>query len=349
MQPVLMQPECSVSDPAVHFADEIRKLKINMDMDAKMMIRVLIIAVTMAVLMPAVTVLTGCAMPQNHNAAQDGTGAGEETDGTKDDVGAKNGHDKGTTWKKNIALDPKWEWADLSEINTGEAVLYTAASDRKDIVIGVNAGHGTTGGENVRTYCHPDKSPKITNGTNPKGSLKAVAISTGMIFKDGTPEAEVTLKASRILRDKLLEKGYDVLMLRDDSDVRLDNVARTVIANNIAGCHVSLHWDGDGLNYDKGCFYIPVPDEIKDMEPVMSHASAHESLGTALIEGLRDNGCMIYEGTVYPQELTQTCYSTIPSAVVELGNNASKHDDATLEKLADGLLAGIESFLDENR
>ena len=54
------------------------------------------------------------------------------------------------------------------------------------------------------------------------------------------------------MRDKLLAAGYDVLMVRDGSDVQLDNVARTVICNNVADCHISLHWDGDGLNYDKG-------------------------------------------------------------------------------------------------
>ena len=65
---------------------------------------------------------------------------------------------------------------------------------------------------------------------------------------------------AEILRDKLLAAGYDVLMVRDGSDVQLDNVARTVICNNVADCHISLHWDGDGLSYDKGCFYISVPD-----------------------------------------------------------------------------------------
>ena len=32
-------------------------------------------------------------------------------------------------------------------------------------------------------------------------------------------------------------------MLRDGDDVQLDNVARTVICNNAADCHIALHWD----------------------------------------------------------------------------------------------------------
>ena len=48
---------------------------------------------------------------------------------------------------------------------------------------------------------------------------------------------------AQILKDKLLAAGYDVLMVRDVSDVQLDNVARTVICNNAADCHIALHWD----------------------------------------------------------------------------------------------------------
>ena len=39
-------------------------------------------------------------------------------------------------------------------------------------------------------------------------------------------------------------------------------------------------------------------------------------------------------------DLTQTSYSTIPSIDIELGDGASAYDDATLGKLADGLVAG---------
>ncbi len=102
-----------------------------------------------------------------------------------------------------------------------------------------------------------------------------------MSFNDGTPESSVTLRMAQILKDKLLAAGYDVLMVRDGSDVQLDNVARTVICNNAADCHIALHWDGDGLSYDKGCFYISVPGGIKGMEPVASHWQQHDALGAS--------------------------------------------------------------------
>ena len=247
-----------------------------------------------------------------------------------------------------ITLDPSWPYADHSKINSGAAVLYKAAENRKEIVVGVNAGHGTSGGTKVKTLCHPDGSAKVTGGTTAAGATEAVAVSSGMTFNDGTPESSVTLRMAQILKEKLLAAGYDVLMLRDGDDVQLDNVARTVICNNAADCHIALHWDGDGLNYDKGCFYISVPDGLKSMEPVASHWSEHNALGSALVEGLRAQGAKINGGGSMSIDLTQTSYSTVPSVDMELGNACSDHSDSALELLGYGLVQGVNSYFGQS-
>ena len=247
-----------------------------------------------------------------------------------------------------ITLDPSWTYADHSKINSGAAVLYKAAENRKEIVVGVNAGHGTSGGTKVKTLCHPDGSAKVTGGTTAAGATEAVAVSSGMTFNDGTPESSVTLRMAQILKEKLLAAGYDVLMLRDGDDVQLDNVARTVICNNAADCHIALHWDGDGLNYDKGCFYISVPDGLKSMEPVASHWSEHNALGSALVEGLRAQGAKINGGGSMSIDLTQTSYSTIPSVDMELGNACSDHSDSALDLLGNGLVQGVNSYFGQS-
>ena len=247
-----------------------------------------------------------------------------------------------------IPLDPSWTYADHSKINSGAAVLYKAAENRKEIVVGVNAGHGTSGGTKVKTLCHPDGSAKVTGGTTAAGATEAVAVSSGMTFNDGTPESSVTLRMAQILKEKLLAAGYDVLMLRDGDDVQLDNVARTVICNNAADCHIALHWDGDGLNYDKGCFYISVPDGLKSMEPVASHWSEHNALGSALVEGLRAQGANINGGGSMSIDLTQTSYSTVPSVDMELGNACSDHSDSALNLLGDGLVQGVKSYFGQS-
>lgn len=44
-----------------------------------------------------------------------------------------------------IYLDSSWQYADHSAIHSGCAVMYKASENRNGIVVGVNAGHGTSG------------------------------------------------------------------------------------------------------------------------------------------------------------------------------------------------------------
>lgn len=243
-----------------------------------------------------------------------------------------------------IAFDESWEFAEFSVIHTGTATLYKASENRKNIVVGVNAGHGTAGGESVYTYCHPDMSAKVTGGSTSAGAVQATAVSTGMTFFDGTPERDVTLTQAQMLRNVLLDDGYDVLMIRDGEDVQLDNVARTVMCNNCAAIHISIHWDGDGLDYDKGAYYMSVADGIKGMYPVSEIWPSSDNLGDCLIQGLAEAGVTIFEGGSMQADLTQTSYSKIPSVDIELGNAASTHTDEELVRNAYALLNGINLF-----
>ena len=245
--------------------------------------------------------------------------------------------------KTEVRLDPSWQFAGFSVIHSGAAVLYRT-NRSNGIVIGVNAGHGTRGGEKQKTYCHPDKTPKVTGGTTAAGATMAFAVSGGMTFRDGTEERTVTLQTARILRDKLLEAGFDVLMLRDDTDVQLDNVARTVICNNMADCHISLHWDSDSKNFDKGVYYMSVPDGLKVLQNVEYHWEVSESLGERLLDGLRKKDVLIYKTGSADMDLTQTAYSWVPSVDIELGNQCSDHSDQRLEEIAEGLLLGIRAY-----
>ena len=246
-----------------------------------------------------------------------------------------------------VSLNPQWTYAGFAKITSGSALLYQSTSaSRNGKVVCVNAGHGTKGGSSVKTQCHPDGSAKVTGGTTGAGATSAVAVSGGTTFQDGTPEAKVTLQAAQKLRDKLLDKGYDVLMIRDSDDVQLDNIARTVIANNMADCHIALHWDS--TKNDKGAFYMSVPDvaSYRAMEPVASNWQKHHALGDSLITGLRSAGVKIFSSGTMAMDLTQTSYSTIPSVDIELGDTASDHSSATLNTLADGLAEGIDQFFE---
>lgn len=246
---------------------------------------------------------------------------------------------------ETVAFNTSWKYAEFSKISSGTATLYrSTAAAKKNKVICVNAGHGTRGGSSVKTQCHPDGTAKVTGGTTSAGATSAVAVSSGMTFADGTPESQVTLAMAKKLKEKLLAAGYDVLMIRESDDVQLDNIARTVMANNMADCHIALHWDS--TEKDKGAFYMSVPNvaSYRSMEPVASNWQKHNALGESLVTGLKNAGVKIFSSGAMEMDLTQTSFSTIPSIDIELGDKKSDHSDAVLNQLADGLLDGINRY-----
>lgn len=241
-----------------------------------------------------------------------------------------------------IKLNPQWQFSDFSKIITGSSFLYYTSKPPKKHIIGVNSGHGTKNGSLIKTLCHPDGSPKTTGGTTKKGETYAYAVSDGMTFLDGTPEAVVNLKLAKILKEILLRNGYDVLMLRNDEDVQLDNIARTIIANNNAEILISIHFDAGNKN--KGAFYLSVPDGIKGMMPVKNLWEQHNKLGSCLIEGLKETGIKIFGEGNLDIDLTQTSYSTIPSVVIEMGDQGSDVSEEMLKNMGEGLMKGIDIF-----
>ncbi len=244
---------------------------------------------------------------------------------------------------QSVSLTSDMRFAEYSKINSGAAKLYrNHGGVHGSTVICVNAGHGTSGGENYKTLSHPDGTPKLTGGTNAKGAVNSTAISSGMDFNDGISEAKVNLKVALALRDILLARGYSVLMIREDGDQQLDNIARTVLANNCADCHIAIHFDSTGS--DKGAFYMSVPDGLKTMDPVSSTWQKSEAFGEALIGGLRGRGLKIFSGGSMDMDLTQTSYSTVPSIDIELGDKATDHGDAACSRFAEALADGVDAY-----
>lgn len=242
----------------------------------------------------------------------------------------------------HIGLNMDWLYAGDSMIHSDYAVMYKATKNRRNITIGVEAGHGVLGGDRILSYCHPDHSAKFARDST-RQIFKMPACSYGMTFPDGTPENVVTLALAQHFKNMLLAEGYDVLMVRDRRLVQLDVIARTVICNHATDCHISLHFDADLYNYEKGCFYLAALDEMKEKEPVASVWERSDALGDSLICKLRDNGYRIFLPRA-EMDLMQTAYSSVPSVVIELGNQFSDHSDTALQRLAESLIAGVNLY-----
>lgn len=246
---------------------------------------------------------------------------------------------------KMLHWDASWQYADYAVMTNDSVKLYTSgAACRKGKVVCVNAGHGSPRAKTYKVLCHPDSTPKCVSGSTMAGSIHAIAVSSGMAFPGDVGEGFITLKVAEKLRDLLLNDGYDVLMTRENNDCFLDNIARTVFANNNADIHIAIHFDGS--TNDKGAFYVGVPNikSYRKMEPVATMWREHERLGKAVNAGMKAAKVKIWKKGNMPTDLTQTSFSTIPSIDYECGDKGSDISDASLARLAQGFLNGINRY-----
>ena len=250
---------------------------------------------------------------------------------------------------KKLYLESDYHFATYSQINEGFATIYIVnkkvATNFKNKIVAVNAGHGTVGGTRKKTYSHPDYSPKVAGGTNKAGAVFSVAVSDGTVLLDGKQEATANLMVAVALKEKLLSEGYSVLMVREDKNCRLDNIARTVIANENADIHIAIHFDS--TERDKGIFYMkPINNKFYlDMDPLKYNVDNINNLGKCLIDAFKEIGEKVWKGTGYLEgDLTQIAFSTNASVDIELGDRATFLDEARAKTFAEGLFIGIEKY-----
>lgn len=249
--------------------------------------------------------------------------------------------------KKKIKFKKKFKYAKYSKIHSGTAILYKHTWGKR-ITVCVNAGHGTRGGERYKTLCHPDGSKKLVSGSTSAGAKYSPAISSGTGLR-GKSEATATLSMSKLLRKKLLKAGFDVLMIREKANVALDNIARTVLANKYADCHIAIHYDGSSSN--KGAFFLSVPNvrSYRNMTPVKQHWKQHNKFGRSVIWGIRKSKLKVFGSGSMAMDLTQTSYSTIPSIDLEVGDKATSTSKKTQSKMAAAITKGIKKYFKKKK
>ncbi len=242
---------------------------------------------------------------------------------------------------KVIAWHKKWKYAKNSSYHGTPAVLYyTDKKNKKGKIVALNAGHGSKSCKK-KNLCHPDGTKKVTGGSTGKGAKYAQADNGG-----AKNEAARMLTLAKKTKKQLLNEGYDVLMLRQTSGVSMDVIARTVYANNNADCHIALHYDSTSSN--KGAFFCSVPNvkSYRSMYPVSKHYKQHNRLGTSLISGFRSEGVKIWSDGKMPIDLMQTSFSTIPSSDLEVGDCGTKYTTARYNKMAKGIVKGVNRFFE---
>lgn len=181
-----------------------------------------------------------------------------------------------------------------------------------------------------------------TKYKNPGG---AVGVKTGI------PEYALNLTVALKLRSRLEALGYTVVMTRTDNAADISNIDRAQIANNAhAELFVRIHADSTDSSAVTGAtVLIPGNQYISDANLL----SRSRQAGQCLLDGIIASTGAKNRGLSVRSDMTGFNWCKVPMALVEMGFMSNPDEDVRLnsdayqEKLADGLVNGINAYFHE--
>ena len=167
----------------------------------------------------------------------------------------------------------------------------------------------------------------------------------------GLAEYELNLQVSLLLRQKLEERGYQVLLTRESNDVSISNIERVEVANSAgADAFIRIHANGSVNSADAGALAIIMPENSPYNGALYadSRLLAESVLGEMTAE-TGANARSIWETLT----MTGINWSEVPVTIVEMGFMTNPEEDRLMateeyqERLAEGIAKGIDRYISE--
>lgn len=164
----------------------------------------------------------------------------------------------------------------------------------------------------------------------------------------GLEEYQLNLNVSLLLRDILLERGYEVVMTREDNDANISNAERAQkVAEEGADIYVRVHANSSEDTSVSGAL-------------TMSPSSSNPYVGNMydecyrLSETILNSYCQATgfgnRGVMLTDTMTGINWSTIPVTIVEMGFMSNQGDDTAMadgdfqKTMAEGIANGIDAY-----
>lgn len=190
-----------------------------------------------------------------------------------------------------------------------------------------------------------DKEP---NG--PGSDVMKTKVSSGTQgVSTGIPEYELVLAVSLMLKEELLARGYDVLMIRETNDVNISNVERAQMANEAgADAFIRVHANGSDNPSVEGILTIcQTPGNPYNSEWYKENRKLSELVLDEVVEETGGKKRSIWE----TDTMTGINWTTVPTTILEMGFMTNPEEDermATEEyrrKIAIGVADAIDRYL----
>lgn len=164
----------------------------------------------------------------------------------------------------------------------------------------------------------------------------------------GTGEYQLTLKLAKKLRKILRQKGYKVVLTRENNTVSISNAERAQAANKEnADIFVRIHADGSELSsvYGASAMY---PTDKNPFVSMLSKKS--RKLSDCILQEMCELSGAKNRGSFGRDDLAGSNWAVMPVTLIEVGFMTNPAEDRQLQEddyqdqLAAGMAAGIESY-----
>ncbi len=167
----------------------------------------------------------------------------------------------------------------------------------------------------------------------------------------GVREFELTLDIGLQLRDALLEKGYEVLMIRETNDVNISNAERAQMANEAnADLFIRLHANGSESSSVTGV--ITMCQTASNPYNGDLYSKSRE-LSEEILEAYVEETGLANRGIQETNSMSGINWCNVPVTILEMGFMTNPQEDELMQdddfqvKMVNGIVKGIESYLED--
>ncbi|MBQ2124606.1 MAG: N-acetylmuramoyl-L-alanine amidase [Spirochaetales bacterium] len=225
----------------------------------------------------------------------------------------------------------------LSNGKKAEGTQAPTTPPRSKHVIVIDAGH--------QRYQNTEMEP---NG--PGASVMKAKVSSGTKgVSTGISEYELNLQVALYLKEELLNRSYEVVMIRETNDINISNVERAIIANKAAAdAFIRIHADSSENSSASGVMTIcQTPQNPYNSEWYLESRRLSECVLDYVVAETGATRRMIWE----TDTMTGINWTTVPTTILEMGFMSNPEEDKKMateesrKQIAGGLANALDAYV----